>query len=261
MRRDLNVKHYVGTIDELPNLKRAGDFFRVEGTSSTYTIGEDGVVTSITGAGEKAYQALLTQTNQAPPLANVLKNTIGEELVWERSSEGNYFTTITGNLIDRLSVIVPNGDGSSDTLIRTSTTYNSRDNETKVFVSSSNGLGSIISKADGIIENLTIKIELFAEKVVNFITFTGSSLTENWQDFGDGSVATHVDIDANYYHDGSSDLPISGDTVYTDESGSILLATGSAYYLGVVGVDEMWMSVNNGIVSFIGTYAQFAANG
>ena len=43
----------------------------------------------------KVYTALLNQTGTAAPVATVLENTLGEDVVWTYNSEGNYSTTIS----------------------------------------------------------------------------------------------------------------------------------------------------------------------
>lgn len=41
--------------------------------------------------GVKRYKALLTQTGIDPPVADVLENTLGEDVIWQYGFQGNYF--------------------------------------------------------------------------------------------------------------------------------------------------------------------------
>ncbi|MCC9071203.1 hypothetical protein LNQ49_06300 [Flavobacterium sp. F-65] len=47
----------------------------------------------------KTYVALLTQTGTNPPVATVLENTLGDTIVWSRSSAGVYHGTLAGTFI------------------------------------------------------------------------------------------------------------------------------------------------------------------
>ena len=46
--------------------------------------------------GPKVYRALLTQTGTDAPVATVLENTLGGEVVWTRGLTGIYFGTLAG---------------------------------------------------------------------------------------------------------------------------------------------------------------------
>lgn len=46
------------------------------------------------GLGVKVYRALLTQTNTDAPVATVLENTLGGEVVWTRGNLGTYAGTL-----------------------------------------------------------------------------------------------------------------------------------------------------------------------
>jgi hypothetical protein len=54
----------------------------------------------------KCYTALLTQTTTDAPVATVLENTLGDEVVWTRASTGAYEGTITGRLIEGKTIAV-----------------------------------------------------------------------------------------------------------------------------------------------------------
>jgi len=45
--------------------------------------------------GYRSYTALLTQSGTNAPVATVLENTLGGEVVWSRESEGTYITNLT----------------------------------------------------------------------------------------------------------------------------------------------------------------------
>lgn len=46
--------------------------------------------------GTKRYLALVTQTGSASPVATVVQNTLGGNLVWDRSSAGQFTGTLNG---------------------------------------------------------------------------------------------------------------------------------------------------------------------
>lgn len=46
--------------------------------------------------GYKVYTALLTQSGTDAPVATVLENTLGGEVVWSRLDIGRYYATLTG---------------------------------------------------------------------------------------------------------------------------------------------------------------------
>ena len=48
------------------------------------------------GVGVKVYRALLTQTGTDDPVATVLENTLGGEVVWSYSDVGVYIATLAG---------------------------------------------------------------------------------------------------------------------------------------------------------------------
>jgi hypothetical protein len=44
----------------------------------------------------KEYAALLTQNDEGAPIATVIVNTLGGEIIWTRTGEGNYVGTLAG---------------------------------------------------------------------------------------------------------------------------------------------------------------------
>ena len=48
------------------------------------------------GVGVKVYRALLTQTGTDAPVATVIENTLGGDVVWTRGLTGIYFGTLAG---------------------------------------------------------------------------------------------------------------------------------------------------------------------
>lgn len=53
----------------------------------------------------KVYSALLTQQGTNAPVATVLENTLGGEVVWSRVSVGSYVATLTGAFIENKTYI------------------------------------------------------------------------------------------------------------------------------------------------------------
>lgn len=47
----------------------------------------------------KVYTALLSQSGTNAPVATVLDNTLGVDIVWSRDNEGEFYGTTTGNLL------------------------------------------------------------------------------------------------------------------------------------------------------------------
>ncbi|HEX8721690.1 MAG TPA: hypothetical protein VF736_13730 [Pyrinomonadaceae bacterium] len=47
-------------------------------------------------AAFKLYAALLTQDSNNAPVASVVSNSIGGEVIWTREAQGNYFGTLAG---------------------------------------------------------------------------------------------------------------------------------------------------------------------
>lgn len=68
--------------------------------SKLKTKDENGVVEEISigggGASYLVYTALLSQSGTDAPVATVLENTLGGEVVWSRSNTGIYYGTLTG---------------------------------------------------------------------------------------------------------------------------------------------------------------------
>lgn len=67
-----------------------------------------------TGGGSelpyKSYTALLTQTGTSAPVATILENTLGGEVVWSRDDEGEYVATSDGLFLHDKTflIITPN---------------------------------------------------------------------------------------------------------------------------------------------------------
>ena len=57
----------------------------------------------------KVYTALLTQSGTDAPVATVLENTLGGEVVWTRDSEGFYFGTLNGVFLDNKTITLNSG--------------------------------------------------------------------------------------------------------------------------------------------------------
>lgn len=69
-------------------------------------------------ANPKVYVALLNQAGTAAPVATVLENTLGAEVVWSRLVEGIYKGSLTNafpltKTTMNVTFLMPNGDGSA----------------------------------------------------------------------------------------------------------------------------------------------------
>ena len=61
-----------------------------------FTKAVDGTIASTVDGQPKVYRALLTQTGTDAPVATVLENTLGGDVVWTRGLTGIYFGTLAG---------------------------------------------------------------------------------------------------------------------------------------------------------------------
>ena len=57
--------------------------------------------------GYKVYKALLTQTGTASPVAIVLQNTLGGDVVWSYNDVGTYIATLNDVFLDGKTFIYP----------------------------------------------------------------------------------------------------------------------------------------------------------
>ena len=60
----------------------------------------------LANSGIKVYRATLSQTSTDAPIATVLENTLGGELVWTRSAVGSYLGTLAGAFPDAAKVLI-----------------------------------------------------------------------------------------------------------------------------------------------------------
>ena len=63
---------------------------------AAFTKAVDGTIASTVDGQPKVYRALLTQTGTNAPVATVLENTLGGDVVWTRGLTGIYFGTLAG---------------------------------------------------------------------------------------------------------------------------------------------------------------------
>lgn len=89
MRRDLNVKFYVGKEEEASQLKNVGDFFRAEDTGALLVVGPDGVAAPL-GGNSALYSARLSSSGTLITGAALEDNRGSISNQWERLTSGNY---------------------------------------------------------------------------------------------------------------------------------------------------------------------------
>lgn len=65
-------------------------------TGAVWTLTKQEDIDAIEAAKPKVYRALLTQTETDAPVATVLENTLGEEVVWSYVDIGIYLGTLAG---------------------------------------------------------------------------------------------------------------------------------------------------------------------
>lgn len=61
----------------------------------------------------KIYRALLTQTGTSAPVATVLENTLGDDIVWTRGGAGQYTGTLNGAFTDNKVSLPYYGDNGT----------------------------------------------------------------------------------------------------------------------------------------------------
>lgn len=74
------------------------------------------LVTSSAPAGNvavKVYRALLTQATTAAPSATVLENSLGDTVVWARSSTGTYTATLVGAFTSAKTFLITTGEAGT----------------------------------------------------------------------------------------------------------------------------------------------------
>ena len=101
----------------------------------------------------KVYTALLTQSGTNAPVATVLENTLGGEIIWSRNSVGIYTATLLGAFIDNkttIQIIANIGKGH--------TTVSSVNDVDSVFLGMVNTVNSL---ADDILGNTPIEIRVY----------------------------------------------------------------------------------------------------
>jgi hypothetical protein len=118
----------------------------------------DNLIQSIGGGGTsyKKYVALLSQEETNAPVATVLENTLGFDIVWYYESEGFYLfqNNLTGVLFDR-----------TKTWINTPADHTWSNNETPGMYWDSqtpvNFIGIIAPDGDGTLNNYSIEIRVY----------------------------------------------------------------------------------------------------
>ena len=102
----------------------------------------------------KVYTALLTQSGTDAPVATVLENTLGGDIVWSRNSVGIYTATLLGAFIDNkttIQIIANRGKGH--------TTTSGVNDVDSVFLHMVNAVNLL---ADDILENTPIEIRVYS---------------------------------------------------------------------------------------------------
>ena len=70
------------------------------------------------GVGVKVYRALLTQTGTDAPVATVLENTLGGEVVWTRDGTGSYLATLANAFTaNKTLVYVSSAGGNANDVV------------------------------------------------------------------------------------------------------------------------------------------------
>lgn len=93
------------TIDNKSNWEYTNNYFIPKKPQGDYTLA---TLDDIPTRPYKVYTALLSQTGTNDPTATILENTLGEAIVWTRSSVGAYVGTLTQSLFtdDKTAIIL-----------------------------------------------------------------------------------------------------------------------------------------------------------
>lgn len=88
---------------------------------AAFTKAVDGTIASTVDGQPKVYRALLSQTGTDAPVATVLENTLGGDVVWTRDSAGTYLGTLSNAFTDEKTLLyiqgymgVTNWDGGTN---------------------------------------------------------------------------------------------------------------------------------------------------
>jgi len=136
--------------------------------SKLKTKDESGVieeVSIVSATTPKVYKALLTQTGTDDPVATVLENTLGGNLVWSRDDFGRYTGTLVNTFPDNKTIgnILSNGEEMRFNFRFNSNTSN---NNTVNIITSEYGLtlnldGIEATSLDGLLFNSPVSIEIY----------------------------------------------------------------------------------------------------
>ncbi len=138
-------------------LKTKDDAGVVESLATTDTVQD--ALDAIAAAEPKVYIALLTQTGTNAPVATVLKNTLGGEVVWSRTGMGTYEGTLTGAfVINKTTPISKTLPKLNDVITSTYNIQGGRSTNNTYVITTGNSDDGI---NDEQLQNVLIKIEVY----------------------------------------------------------------------------------------------------
>lgn len=107
--------------------------------------------------GYKVYVALLSQTDEAAPVATVLENTLTAPVVWTRASAGVYEGTITNEFTENKTVCTIIHKNTANLLTDIVETYRASANAVHVL-----SLTDATTSADSLLTGTVIEIRVYA---------------------------------------------------------------------------------------------------
>lgn len=116
------------------------------------------------GLGVKVYRALLTQTNTDAPVATVLENTLGGEVVWSYNVPGVYLGVLTGAFTANKTGLSPiNAVGNLDEVTAYTVTSLRRDDADiiRMQTATADVAGGTLTLGDDLLTNAYVEILVY----------------------------------------------------------------------------------------------------
>ena len=135
-------------------LQKIDNEFNSTTTTTTTTIVST-TTTTTTIAPYKSYVAILNQSATAPPIATVIKNTLGGTIIWSRVDTGWYKATLSGAFTpDKTVIFITNGIGQPTFI--SGEVYDGSGDAMQIFIRNFSG-----SADDYLLSNASIRIDVY----------------------------------------------------------------------------------------------------
>ena len=135
-----------GALVDKPALAEGEPF--LDETNGKLIVNIDGVEKTFKpDSGAKVYRALLSQSGTAAPVATVLENTLGGDVVWSRADAGNYYATLNSAFVGNINKMRRNfyNIAEGDNIVLVLQAYNDNSiNLTTISASTETGIDSML---------------------------------------------------------------------------------------------------------------------